>query len=264
MDPLLNIEDLYAGYGDADVLHGVNLDVMPGEIVAIVGPNGAGKSTVLNAVMNLLQIRSGDIRFKGESLLKKDTETLMEVGISYIPQVSNVFPSLNVYENLIVGVQKGPTLSSRIDETLGLFPALKPRLKMRAGALSGGERQMLAFARGLMCSPSLLLLDEPSAALSPVLALTIFKKILSIHQTGVTMIVVEQNVRKVLEISHRGYVLDSGKNALTGGGQELLEDSDMGELYLGGSAPGLRKTTPHIDSFNPKNPRQADAGLWKI
>ena len=234
---LLSVEDLHAGYGDVDVLHGISLHVAAGEIVAIVGPNGAGKSTVLNAIMNLLRIRGGDIHFKGESLIGRPTETLMGIGISYVPQVSNVFPSLTVYENLLVVAQKRATLISRVDETLALFPVLKPRLKMRAGALSGGERQMLAFARGLMSSPSLLLLDEPSAALSPLLTSAVFRKVLDIHHTGTTMIVVEQNVRRILQISHRGYVLNLGRNALTGSAQELLENPEMGELYLGGEAP---------------------------
>lgn len=234
-DPLLSIENLHAGYGDADVLHGVSLDVSPQEIVGIVGPNGAGKSTVLNAVMNLLQIRGGNIRFEGKSLIGEPTEKMMAIGISYVPQVSNVFPSLSVYENLIVGALEGMDPRSRIEEILQLFPVLRPRFKMRSGALSGGERQMLAFARGLMCSPSLLLLDEPSAALSPVLAYSVFQKIMAIHETGTTMIVVEQNVRRVLQMSHRGYVLDSGKNALTGTGKELLENPQMGQLYMGGS-----------------------------
>lgn len=234
MDCLLSVEDLYAGYGDADVLQGVSLDVMPGEIVAIVGPNGAGKSTVLNAVMNLLRIRGGDIHFKKQSLLGKPTESLMRLGISYVPQVSNVFPSLTVHENLVVGAPKKADLASSINETLALFPVLRPRLKMRAGALSGGERQMLAFARGLISRPGLLLLDEPSAALSPLLSATIFQKVLDIHKAGTTMAVVEQNVRRILQISDRGYVLASGKNAFTGTGRGLLENPEMAKLYLGG------------------------------
>jgi neutral amino acid transport system ATP-binding protein len=234
-DHLLCIKDLHAGYGDADVLHGVSLEVSPQEIVGIVGPNGAGKSTVLNAIMSLLQIRGGDIFFKGKSLIGESTERMMAIGISYVPQVSNVFPSLSVYENLIVGAPQRIHLGARIEEILRLFPVLRPRLKMRSGALSGGERQMLAFARGIMSSPSLLLLDEPSAALSPMLAFTVFQKIMEIHETGATMIVVEQNVQRVLQISHKGYVLDSGRNTLVGTGKELLENPEMGQLYLGAS-----------------------------
>lgn len=234
-DKLLSIKDLHGGYGDTDVLHGVSLEVWPHEIVAIVGPNGAGKSTVLNAIMGLLHIRGGEILFNGYSLIGKSTEQMLSIGISYVPQVNNVFPSLNVHENLMMGVPQHVPLEKRIEEILGLFPILRNRLKIRASALSGGERQMLAFARGIMSRPSLLLLDEPSAALSPLLALKVFQKILEIHETGATLIVVEQNVRRVLQISHRGYVLDSGKNAFTGPAKELLQNPKMGQLYLGGS-----------------------------
>jgi neutral amino acid transport system ATP-binding protein len=236
MEPLLKIEDLHAGYGAADVLHGVSLHVMPGEIVAIVGPNGAGKSTVLNAIMNLLQIRSGDIRFQNQSLPEKETETLKDIGIAYVPQVANVFPSLTVQENLIVGAPKGQRHAERIRDILVLFPVLSEKMKMWAGGLSGGERQMLAFARGLISGPSLLLLDEPSAALSPVLAASIFERVQAIRETGTTILLVEQKVRKALEISDRGYVLDSGQNALDGTGKELLTNPEMGRLYMGGSA----------------------------
>ena len=236
MEALLRIEGLHAGYGDADVLHGVGLDVAAGEIVAIVGPNGAGKSTVLNAVMNLLQIRSGDILFRGQSIRGKPTETLKDAGISYVPQVANVFPSLTVQENLLVGAPKGQRLAERLKDIRSLFPVLAEKMKMWAGGLSGGERQMLAFARGLISGPRLLLLDEPSAALSPALAASIFEKVKAIRDAGTTILLVEQNVRKALEISDRGYVLDSGQNALGGDGPELLANPEMGRLYLGGSA----------------------------
>ena len=235
MEPLLSIIDLTAGYGDADILYGVSLEVLPGEIVAIIGANGAGKSTVLNAIVELINIRSGDIKFRGQSVLQHTTEALRDVALTYVPQASNVFPSLTVKENLSVGMPKSSSREARIDEILILFPALKSRLHMRAGKLSGGERQMLAFARGLMPDPYLLLLDEPSAALSPVLAQTIFDKTIDINQTGKAIIIVEQNVRKALEVCQRGYVLDSGHNALTGSGQELLTHSDMTALYLGGA-----------------------------
>ncbi len=234
MTCLLSIEGLRGGYADADVLHGVELELNEGEIVAIVGPNGAGKSTVLNAIMNLIRIREGDIRFRGKSILNLPTEDFLSMGISYVPQVRNVFPSLSVHENLLLGTPRKADLGRRLEEILHLFPNLEPRLKMRAGALSGGERQMLAFARGLMSRPSLLLLDEPSAALSPLLAATVFDKIREIHRTGTTMLIVEQNVRRILEISDRGYVLESGKNALSGVSRELLNDPRMGQLYLGG------------------------------
>jgi neutral amino acid transport system ATP-binding protein len=236
MQPLLKIEGLHAGYGDADVLHGVGLHVAAGEIVAIVGPNGAGKSSVLNAVMNLLQVRGGDILFQGRSIRGMPTEILKDTGISYVPQVANVFPSLTVQENLQVGAPKGQRLADRLKDIRSLFPVLSEKMKMWAGGLSGGERQMLAFARGLVSGPRLLLLDEPSAALSPALAAAIFEKVRAIREVGTTILLVEQNVRKALEISDRGYVLDSGQNALSGAGRELLANPEMGRLYLGGSA----------------------------
>lgn len=236
MRPLLEIENLHAGYGDADVLHGVSIAVMPGEIVAIVGPNGAGKSTVLNAVMNLLRIRGGEIRFQGESIIGRETETLRSIGIAYVPQVANVFPSLTVQENFIVAAPKGCRLEERLKEIMAIFPLLSEKTRLWAGGLSGGERQMLAFAMGLVSGPRLLLLDEPSAALSPILAAAIFEKVRTIREAGTTILLVEQNVRKALEISDRGYVLDSGQNAITGRGADLLSNSDMGRLYLGGSA----------------------------
>jgi neutral amino acid transport system ATP-binding protein len=236
MHPLLEIENLHAGYGDADVLHGVSLTVLPGEIVAIVGPNGAGKSTVLNAVMNLLHVRGGQIRFQGESIIDYETETLRNIGIAYVPQAANVFPSLTVQENFSVAAPLGSRLEERLKEIMALFPMLSEKRRMWAGGLSGGERQMLAFAMGLVSEPRLLLLDEPSAALSPLLAAAIFEKVRAICEAGSTILLVEQNVRKALEISDRGYVLDSGKNAITGTGKDLLSNPEMRRLYLGGSA----------------------------
>jgi neutral amino acid transport system ATP-binding protein len=248
MEPLLRIENLHAGYGDADVLHGVGLHLLPGEIVAIVGPNGAGKSTVLNAVMNLLQVRRGEIFFQGQSIRRRPTEALKDDGIAYVPQVANVFPSLTVQENLLVGTPKNQRSGDRLREVLSLFPVLAEKMKMWAGGLSGGERQMLAFACGLISGPRLLLLDEPSAALSPVLAAAIFEKVRAIRDAGTTILLVEQNVRKALEISDRGYVLDSGQNALSGGGRELLADPEMGRLYLGGSAARTSQPSIAVDS----------------
>lgn len=247
MEPLLRIEDLHAGYGDADVLHGVSLHLLPGEIVAIVGPNGAGKSTVLNAVMNLLQVRRGDIFFQGQSICRRPTEALKNAGIAYVPQVANVFPSLTVQENLLVGTPKNQRRGGRLQEILSLFPVLAEKMKMWAGGLSGGERQMLAFACGLISGPRLLLLDEPSAALSPVLAAIIFEKVRAIRDAGTTILLVEQNVRKALEISDRGYVLDSGQNALSGKGRDLLADPEMGRLYLGGSSARQPQPSNAVD-----------------
>ncbi|MCL6567304.1 MAG: ABC transporter ATP-binding protein [Meiothermus silvanus] len=236
MPHLLEIQELVCGYGDADILHGVSLYVNEGEVVTIIGPNGAGKSTVLKAVMGLLKVRGGDIRFYGASLLGQPTELLIDQGIAYVPQVNNVFPSLTVYENLLLfGRKMRGDIKAQFGRVLNMFPTLKPKLSMRAGLLSGGERQMLAFARALVTAPALILLDEPTAALSPLLAKQIFQKILDIRVGGTAILLVEQNVRRALEISDRAYVLDTGRNALSGSGQDLLAHPAMGELYLGGT-----------------------------
>lgn len=242
MPHLLEIHELVGGYGDADILHGISLYVDEGEVVTIIGPNGAGKSTVLKAIMGLLKVRGGNIRFRGASLLGQPTEVLIDRGIAYVPQVNNVFPSLTVYENLLLfSRKKRSDFKTQFGRILNIFPALRSKLPMRAGLLSGGERQMLAFARALVTGPALMLLDEPTAALSPLLAEQIFQKILDIRAGGTTILLVEQNARRALEVSNRAYVLDTGRNALSGSGQELLAHPAMGELYLGGTVHGTWK-----------------------
>ena len=236
--PLLEVQNVYAGYvSGLDILQGINFRVMPGELVTVVGPNGAGKSTLAKAVFGLLKPHTGDIRFKGQSLVGRRPNEIVQRGLCYVPQLSNVFPSLTVEENLEMGgfLSQG-SLATRKREILDLFPALADRRQQRAGTLSGGERQMLAMGRALMLEPSLLLLDEPSAALSPMLVSSTLGQIQRINAAGTAVVLVEQNARQGLAIAHRGVVLDQGRARVEGPGPELLADPEVAALYLGGAA----------------------------
>ena len=233
--PLLEVHDVYAGYvKDLDILQGVNFKIYPGELVTVIGPNGAGKSTLAKAVFGLLTPRSGRIVFQGESIVGLKSDQIVQRGMSYVPQIANVFRSLTVEENLEMGafVQEVP-LQPLKDEIFARFPRLANRRKQRAGTLSGGERQMLAMGKALMLKPSLMLLDEPSAALSPILASDVFEQIKQIKQGGTAIVLVEQNARKALEMADRGYVLEAGRDRFEGRGSDLLNDPKVGELYLG-------------------------------
>ncbi len=236
--PLLDVQSVYAGYvQDLDILQGINFKVWPGELVAVIGPNGAGKSTLAKAIFGLLTPHKGQIWFKDENIAGLKSNQIVQRGMCYVPQVSNVFPSLTVEENLEMGafILNQP-LDKRKAEIFESFPVLKERRKQRAGTLSGGERQQLAMSRALMLNPTLLLLDEPSAALAPQLVTSVFERIRQINQTGTAIVLVEQNARKALEMADRGYVLDTGRDRFEGEGQALLNDPKVGELYLGGSA----------------------------
>lgn len=235
MTPLLEVRDLHAGYGDTSVLNGVNLVVNEGEIVGLIGPNGAGKSSVLKSLVGFLRIHEGSLTFGGRDLTTIPTQQLLGLGIGYVPQVQNVFPSLTVYENLEIAARSAEG-RNRIAEILQLFPRLQERRRTRAGLLSGGERQMLALGRALITTPRILLLDEPSAALSPGLAKEVFQKIAEINRAGTTVLLVEQNARQALKLSDRAYILENGRNALDGTGSDLLDDPKVGALYLGGAA----------------------------
>jgi neutral amino acid transport system ATP-binding protein len=238
-NPLLQVEDVYAGYvKDLDILQGVNFRIDAGELVAVIGPNGAGKSTLVKTIFGLLTPHQGKITFKGESIGGLKPDQIVARGMCYVPQIANVFPSLTVEENLEMGgFIRQDSIQPLKEKIFDTFPVLKRRHRQRAGTLSGGERQMLAMGRALMLQPSLLLLDEPSAALSPILVTSVFEQIKSINQGGTAIILVEQNARKALEMAHRGYVLESGRDALDGPGSQLLNDPKVGELYLGaGSA----------------------------
>jgi len=233
--PLVEARDVVAGYvPGVDVLRGCTLELHDGEIVGVIGPNGAGKSTFIKAMFGLLAIRSGSLRFRGEHITHATPHTLVAKGIGYVPQVANVFPSLTVNENLEMGTYLRPREFRRRVETIdALFPRVAERRKQRAGSLSGGERQMLAMARALMMDPQVLFLDEPSAGLSPVFQDQVFDRVRDINAGGVAIVMVEQNARHCLQIAHRGYVLDQGKNAHTGTGSDLLHDPKVIELYLG-------------------------------
>ena len=235
VEPLIVIDDVHAGYVPrVNILNGVNLTLAPGELVGIIGPNGAGKSTMIKALFGLLDIRSGTVTYAGEDITQLTAHELVERGIGYVPQINNVFPSPTVEENLEMGVFPHPKKTGeRIGAVTGMFPRLGERLKQRAGSLSGGERQMLALGRALMMEPKVLLLDEPSAGLSPALQDEVFIRTKQINRTGVAIIMVEQNARRCLQICDRGYVLDQGTNAYTDTGANLLNDPKVIELYLG-------------------------------
>lgn len=233
--PLLESQDLVAGYvPEVDILRGVDLTVGSGEIIGMIGPNGAGKSTFVKAVFGLVPVRSGLVTFDGENITNATPHDLVAHGIGYVPQRSNVFPSLTVEENLRMGLYLRPGLwDERFAAVVDLFPLVAERSDQRAGYLSGGERQMVAICRALMMSPSLLLLDEPSAGLAPQAQDTVFERVKTIGESGVSILMVEQNARRCLQIADRAYVLDQGKNAYTGVGHDLLHDPTVIDLYLG-------------------------------
>jgi neutral amino acid transport system ATP-binding protein len=234
---VLSTEELVAGYvAEVDILSGVSIEVAEGEMVTIVGPNGAGKSTLIKTIIGLLAPRSGRVVIRGTDVAGRRPHQIVGVGVGYVPQINNVFPSLTVQENLELGLTTRSSLdrNDRLATMYSLFPRLGERRRQAAGTLSGGERQMVAMARTLMPSPDILLLDEPSAGLSPQFVDVTFEKISEINQSGVTILMVEQNARRALAISHRGYVLDLGRNRFEGRGPDLLHDKKVVDLYLGG------------------------------
>jgi ABC-type branched-subunit amino acid transport system ATPase component len=234
-ETLLEVGTLNAGYDQMEILRDVSIHVGEGEVVTLIGPNGAGKSTLLKAIFGLLRISSGTIRFRGEDIAGRPPKQLVKRGISYVPQVDNVFPSLTVEENLQMGaVTVAGDARPRMEHVLCIFPVLSGRLRQRVGTMSGGERQMVAIGRALMLEPTFLLLDEPSAALSPAMVETVFDRIREISGRGVSVLLVEQNAREALRLSHRGYVLAGGQQRLEGAGEALLGDVEVKRLYLGG------------------------------
>ena len=232
---LLVADNVHAGYvPGVNILNGCDLYVHEGELVGIIGPNGAGKSTALKALFGLVNVRSGTVTLRGEDITGLKAHTLVRKGVGFVPQTENVFPSLTIEENLQMGVFQTPKLfPERFAFVADLFPALGQRRKQRAGSLSGGERQMVAMGRALMMEPSVLLLDEPSAGLSPALQDEVFIRVRQINRTGVSVVMVEQNARRCLQICDRGYVLDQGRTAYTASGKELINDPKVIELYLG-------------------------------
>jgi ABC-type branched-subunit amino acid transport system ATPase component len=277
--PVLKASDLYAGYGETEILHGVSMHLEPGEFVTIIGPNGAGKSTLVKTVIGLIKPRRGAIEYRDRDVTGSRPEDLAVQGLSYIPQTRNTFSSLTVLENLEMGAitarsgllgkiapgvllhrllsRLGPSLGkvsqgsegpgvpsrarftedefeARVARICEIFPNLRPKLETKVQMLSGGEQQMVALARALILDPQVLLVDEPSAGLAPRLVSSIFAKIQEINEHGVGIVLVEQNAKKALSLADRGYVLEAGKNRYEGPGQALLEDPQIGRLYLGG------------------------------
>ncbi|GGG11586.1 ABC transporter ATP-binding protein [Rhodococcoides trifolii] len=240
---LVRADNLVAGYiPGVDILKECNFFLNDGEIVGIIGPNGAGKSTLLKAMFGLIPIREGQVTLRGDNITSAAAHVLVTKGVGYVPQTQNVFPSLTIEENLEMGIYLRPKkFGERFDFVSELFPLLRERRKIKAGALSGGERQMVAMGRALMMEPSVLLLDEPSAGLSPMFQDEVFIRCKKINAAGVSIIMVEQNARRCLQICDRGYVLDQGKNAYTDTGANLMNDPKVIELYLGTLAGSKEK-----------------------
>jgi len=233
---ILEAENITAGYNtEVNILYDVGLRLKSGQIVSVIGPNGAGKSTLLKTIFGILKPTNGNIRLKDEDITGFKPDKVANKGISYVPQVDNVFPSLTIQENLEMGAFiRNDDYSPRLNEIYELFPILGERKKQKAGQLSGGQRQMVAMGRALMVDPQVLLLDEPSAGLAPNLVEMIFEKIIDINKTGVSMIIVEQNAREALKMANHGYVLAMGRNVLDDTGEALLANEEVGRLYLGG------------------------------
>jgi branched-chain amino acid transport system ATP-binding protein len=235
MTRVVEVKDLVAGYlPGVNILNSTNLSADKGELIGIIGPNGAGKSTLLKAIFGLVKVREGSITLNGENITGLKPNQLVSKGVGFIPQSNNVFPSLTIEENLQMGIFQEPSkYNERLEFVVSIFEELGKRLKQRAGSLSGGERQMVAMGRALMMNPAVLLLDEPSAGLSPVRQDEAFLRVSEINKAGVTCIMVEQNARRCLQIADRAYVLDQGKDAVVGTGRELLNDPQVIGLYLG-------------------------------
>ena len=233
--PVIETKDLLAGYlPGVNILNGTNLYANKGELIGIIGPNGAGTSTFLKAIFGLVNVRGGTITLNGDDITGLKANKLVARGVGFVPQSNNVFPSLTIEENLQMGLYQAPKrYDERLEFVTSIFAELGKRLKQRAGSLSGGERQMVAMGRALMMEPAVLLLDEPSAGLSPVRQDEAFIRVSEINKAGVTTIMVEQNARRCLQICDRGYVLDQGKDAYTGTGRDLLNDPKVIGLYLG-------------------------------
>ena len=236
--PVVHVDKVNAGYlPGINILNECSLTANEGELIGIIGPNGAGKSTLLKAIFGLVNVRDGTILLNGEDITNLKANKLVAKGVAFVPQSDNVFPSLTIEENLQMGVFQNPKrFNERFEFVTGIFPDLGKRRHQRAGSLSGGERQMVAMGRALMIDPSVLLLDEPSAGLSPVRQDETFIRVKEVNEAGVTVIMVEQNARRCLQICDRAYVLDQGKDAHTGTGRALLNDHKMIELYLGNLA----------------------------
>ena len=236
---LLELRDVEAGYGSLQILHGVSLHVNEGEVVAVIGPNGAGKSTTFKVIMGLIAYRGGDIVFDGRTLVDQRPNRILGLGLGYVPQGRVVFSQMTVRENLEIGayLERDPAkIKASMEWVFALFPRLGERKRQLAGSMSGGEQQMLAMGRALMMRPKMLMLDEPSLGLSPRLVDELFDKTVEMARAGLTVMLVEQNAARALEISDRGYVLELGRNRYEGTGRALLDNPEVRQMYLGGDA----------------------------
>lgn len=232
---LLEATNVHGGYGGMNILNGVDMVIEKEEIGVIVGPNGAGKSTMLKAIFGLLTVSEGDIKLRGDSIANTAPNKLVDRGMGFIPQEKNIFPSLTVQENLEMGAYSRPNETARMLAVVyDFFPPLAEKRKQPAGELSGGQRQMVAMGRALMAEPTLLLLDEPTAGLSPLFMNEIFSRIIEINKAGVGILMVEQNAKQALSIAHKGFVLAAGKNRYTDTGEALLNDPEVAKSFLGG------------------------------
>ena len=237
MTPLLELRDVAAGYGSIQILHGVSLHVNAGEVVSVIGPNGAGKSTAFKMIMGFISHLGGEILFDGHSLIGRRPDRVLGLGLGYVPQGRVVFTTMTVRENLEMGAfleRDGSKVRAAMDRVFSVFPRLAERQRQLAGSMSGGEQQMLAMGRALMMQPRMLMLDEPSLGLSPRFVDEVFDKIVAMARAGLTVMLVEQNAARALEISDRAYVLELGRNRFTGTGRELLDNPEIRQMYLGG------------------------------
>ncbi|HRX37663.1 MAG TPA: ABC transporter ATP-binding protein [Aestuariivirga sp.] len=234
---VIELQNVVGGYGDTQILHGVTITVDKGEIVVIIGPNGAGKSTAMKAVFGLLKLTGGKVLLDGKEITNTPPEQVVRQGVCYVPQTSNVFPSLSVQENLEMGAfVRDDDFRPRLEEIYQLFPPLREKKHQPAGTLSGGQRQMVAMGKAMMLEPKILLLDEPTAGLSPKFRGEIFATVRKINATGIPILMVEQNAKQALGIANRGYVLVDGHNRFEGTGHDLLNDPEVAEMFLGGGA----------------------------
>lgn len=232
---VIELQNVFGGYGDTEILHGVSLQVDPGQIVVVIGPNGAGKSTAMKSVFGLLRLTKGKVLLDGEDITNTPPEQVVRKGVCYVPQTENIFPSLTVEENLEMGAYvREDDYKPRLNEIYELFPPLSEKRKQSAGTLSGGQRQMVAMGKALMLEPKILLLDEPTAGLSPKFRGEIFSIVKKINSFGTPILMVEQNAKQALSIANQGYVLVDGQNKFFGTGQELLDDPEVAEMFLGG------------------------------
>jgi branched-chain amino acid transport system ATP-binding protein len=233
--PVVALDKVIGGYGGAPILNGVDISIEQSDIGVVVGPNGAGKSTTLKAIFGLVKVTGGRILFKDGDITNHQPDSLVPMGLSFVPQERNIFPSMTVEENLEMGAFiRRDDISDTLAEIYDMFPPVKEKRRQKAGELSGGQRQMVAMGRALMSKPSVLMLDEPSAGLSPRYVIEIFEQIVKVNEAGVAILMVEQNARQALAFATRGFVLAGGQNRFTGTGRELLDDPEVAQSFLGG------------------------------